>query len=236
MRSTDNPQSPQPESVSALSITHLLASALAAVTATFAASYFGVSGTIIGAALASVVTVIGNTLYSHSIQRTRQRVRSVVPLTTLGLGPKAVADPPPGDTTAASSPPRPAIPWQRVAVGAAGLFMIVAAIVTGVEIAAGRPLHSIVHDHSGSGTSLFGGSHKSPTTPTTPAPSQSSTSSSATTPASTTPSDPSTTAPATASAPPSSATPTTPAPRATFPTPTTSPPPDGSPSPTPSGG
>jgi hypothetical protein len=236
MRSTENPQSPQPESVSALSITHILASALAAVTATFAASYFGVSGTIIGAALASVVTVIGNTLYSHSIQRTRQRVRSVVPLTTLGLRSTAVADPSPDDTTAASPPPRLAIPWQRVAVGAAGLFLIVAGIVTGIEIAAGRPLHSIVHDHSGSGTSLFGGSHKSPTTPTTPAPSQSSTSTSVTTPASTTPSDPSTTAPATTSAPPSSATPTTPAPTATFPTPTTSPTLDGSPSPTPSGG
>jgi len=236
MRSTENPQSPQPESVSALSITHILASALAAVTATFAASYFGVSGTIIGAALASVVTVIGNTLYSHSIQRTRQRVRSVVPLTTLGLRSMAVADASPDDTTAASPPPRLAIPWQRVAVGAAGLFLIVAGIVTGIEIAAGRPLHSIVHDHSGSGTSLFGGSHKSPTTPTTPAPSQSSTSSSSTTPASTTPSDPSTTASSTTSAPPSSATPTTPAPTATFPTPTTSPPPDGSPSPTPSGG
>ena len=236
MRSTENPQSPQPESVSALSITHILASALAAVTATFAASYFGVSGTIIGAALASVVTVIGNTLYSHSIQRTRQRVRSAVPLTTLGLGSRTVADQSPGDTAAASPPRRLAIPWQRVAVGAAGLFMIVAAIVTGIEIAAGRPLHSIVHDHSGSGTSLFGGSHKSPTTPTTPAPSQSSTSTSATTPASTTPSDPSTTAPATTGAPPSSATPTTPAPTATFPTPTTSPTLDGSPSPTPSGG
>jgi hypothetical protein len=236
MRSTENPQSPQPESVSALSITHILASALAAVTATFAASYFGVSGTVIGAALASVVTVIGNTLYSHSIQRTRQRVRSVVPLTTLGLRSTAVADASPDDTTAASPPPRLAIPWQRVAVGAAGLFLIVAGIVTGIEIAAGRPLHSIVHDHSGSGTSLFGGSHKSPTTPTTPAPSQSSTSTSVTTPASTTPSDPSTTAPATTSAPPSSATPTTPAPTATFPTPTTSPTLDGSPSPTPSGG
>jgi hypothetical protein len=232
MRSTDNPQSPQPESVSALSITHILASALAAVTATFAASYFGVSGTIIGAALASVVTVVGNTLYSHSIQRTRQRVRSVVPLPTLGMASKAVADPSPGDTTAASPPRRIAIPWRRVAVGAAGLFMIVAAIVTGIEIAAGRPLHSIVHDHSGSGTSLFGGSHKSPTTPTTPAPSQSSTSSSSTTPAST-PSDPSTPVPGTTSGPPSSGTPTTPAPTATL---TTSPPPDGTPSATPSGG
>lgn len=251
MRSTENPQSPQPESASTLSITHILASALAAVTATFAASYFGVSGTIIGAALASVVTVVGNTLYSHSIQRTRARVRSVVPLTTLGMPSKVVAadaapaetapaemtsaDPAPAETAAAAPPRRLAIAWQRVAVGAVGLFVIVAAIVTGVEIAAGRPLHSIVHDHSGSGTSLFGGSHKSPTTPTTPAPSQSSTST-ASTPASTTPSDPHATAPATTSAPASSPAPTTPAPTATFPTATTSPTPDGSPSATPSGG
>ncbi len=232
MRSTENPQSPEPEtSTSTLSITHILASALAAVTATFAASYFGVSGTIVGAALASVVTVIGNTLYSHSIQRTRQRVRSVVPLTTLGMVSRTLAEKTPETTTPGETKaarPRPLeIPWRRVAVGAAGLFVIVAAIVTGIEIAAGRPLHSIVHDHSGSGTSLFGGSHKSPTTPTTPAPSQSSTST-ASTPASTTPSDPRTTAPATTSAPASSPTPTTPAPTATFPTPTTSPPTQGS--------
>ena len=260
MRSTENPQSPQPESASTLSITHILASALAAVTATFAASYFGVSGTIIGAALASVVTVVGNTLYSHSIQRTRERVRSVVPLTTLGMVSKAPdatmpdatmpdatmpdetmpdATMPdetmPDETTAAKPPPRVAIPWRRVALGAAGLFVIVAAVVTGVEIAAGRPLTDVVHDQSGSGTSLFGGSQRSSTTPATPAPPQPSTSSSSTAPTSITPSHPQSATTSTSNAPASSPTPTTPAPTATFPTPTTSPPPDGSPSPTPTG-
>src|SRR5882762_2389459 len=63
-----------------LSVTQIVASTLAAVTATIAASYFGVSGTVIGAALASVVTVVGNAVYSHSIRRTRERVLSAVPI------------------------------------------------------------------------------------------------------------------------------------------------------------
>jgi hypothetical protein len=239
MRSTENPKSPEPEtSTSTLSITHILASALAAITATFAASYFGVSGTIIGAALASVVTVVGNTLYSHSIQRTRQRVRAVVPLTTLAMMSKAVAEKTaettaPAETTPTGHSRHLWIPWKHVAVGAVGLFVIVAAVVTGVEVIAGRPLTNVVHDRSGSGTSLFGADHRSSTTPTpTPTPSHPSTASS---PTSTTPSSPrSATTSATTGAPASTA-PTTGAPTATFPTPTTSPPPQGSPSATPTG-
>jgi hypothetical protein len=237
MRSTENPKSPEPEtSTSTLSITHILASALAAITATFAASYFGVSGTIIGAALASVVTVVGNTLYSHSIQRTRQRVRAVVPLTTLAMMSKAVAEKTaettaPAETTPTGHSRHLWIPWKHVAVGAVGLFVIVAAVVTGVEVIAGRPLTNVVHDRSGSGTSLFGADNKSSTTPT-PAPSHPSTASS---PTSTTPPGPrSATTSATTGAPASTA-PTTGAPTATFPTPTTSPPPQGSPSATPTG-
>ena len=53
-----------------LSATQLIASALAAVTATIAASYLGISGTVIGAAIASVITVSGNAVYSHSFRRT----------------------------------------------------------------------------------------------------------------------------------------------------------------------
>ncbi len=52
-----------------LSATQIIASALAAVTATFGASYLGVAGTVIGAAVASVLTVVGNAVYSHSLQR-----------------------------------------------------------------------------------------------------------------------------------------------------------------------
>jgi hypothetical protein len=65
-----------------LSATQLIASALAAVTTTIAASFLGINGTVIGAAVASVLTVAGNAIYSHSIHRTRERVRTAVPAVT----------------------------------------------------------------------------------------------------------------------------------------------------------
>src|SRR3954453_16825129 len=68
-----------------LSATQVMASALAAITATVAASYLGVSGTVIGAAVASVLTVIGNAVYGHSLRSTGNRVRA-----TAGLPPRAV--------------------------------------------------------------------------------------------------------------------------------------------------
>jgi hypothetical protein len=75
-----------------LSATQLIASALAAVTATIAASYLGISGTIIGAAIASLVTVTGNAVYSHSIHRTRERVRVVARTATQPIRPLAMSE------------------------------------------------------------------------------------------------------------------------------------------------
>ena len=62
-----------------LSLTQLVATGLAAVTATVAASYLGVAGTVIGAAVASVLTAVGNAVYGTSLRTTRDRVREVVP-------------------------------------------------------------------------------------------------------------------------------------------------------------
>lgn len=56
------------------------ASALAAVTATGLLSTLGVAGTIIGAALSSVVTVLANYLYSSSLRRTAARVAAAPPV------------------------------------------------------------------------------------------------------------------------------------------------------------
>lgn len=55
--------------------TQVAASGLAAVSATVAASYFGVAGTVIGAGLVSVIAVVASAVYSYSIRRTRSRVR-----------------------------------------------------------------------------------------------------------------------------------------------------------------
>jgi hypothetical protein len=162
-----------------LSATQLIATALAAITATVAASYLGVSGTVIGAAVASVVSAIGNAVYSHSLRRTRDRMRG-----TVGAGrglparpgqalrPGGRAGPPlpyraqdsviagrmpvlPAPVPAGSAPRQRSV-WRRIAFGSVALFAALLAVVTGVEVVSGRPLSDLVRGSSGSGTSLFG--------------------------------------------------------------------------------
>ncbi len=133
-----------------LSPTQVIASALAAITATVAASYLGVAGTVIGAAVASVLTVVGNAVYSHSIQRTSARVRTVVP----AAGRLAPRPAPAASETAPRRARRPA--WTVMAAACVGVFAGVLVVVTGVELVAGRPLTDVLHNKQGSGTSVLG--------------------------------------------------------------------------------
>ncbi|GAA1503176.1 hypothetical protein GCM10009677_38760 [Sphaerisporangium rubeum] len=55
--------------------TQVVGGALAAGTAAVAASFLGVTGTVIGAALASVGTTVGNAVYTHYIERGHRRLR-----------------------------------------------------------------------------------------------------------------------------------------------------------------
>ena len=57
-----------------LSLTQILGSTGAAVTAAFLGSRLGVAGTLIGAALASIISVVGGAIYTTSIKATRHRV------------------------------------------------------------------------------------------------------------------------------------------------------------------
>ena len=68
-------QEPEP---TRLSITQIVASALAAVSTTVALSFFGIAGTIIGAGVASVLTVVANFLYTRSIEKTHAQLKPVV--------------------------------------------------------------------------------------------------------------------------------------------------------------
>ena len=61
-----------------LSATQVVASMAAAVTAAFLGSRLGVAGTVIGAGLASVVTVVGSAVFGHSLLVTRQQVTKAV--------------------------------------------------------------------------------------------------------------------------------------------------------------
>ena len=57
------------------SFTQVAASALAAMSAAVISSTFGVAGTLIGAAIASVVASVGSTLYLASLRSTNERLR-----------------------------------------------------------------------------------------------------------------------------------------------------------------
>lgn len=153
-----------------LSATQLAASALAAVTATIAASYLGVNGTVIGAAIASVLTVTGNAVYGHSLHRTTERVRSAVPTTARWLPPARNEDED-GDERAQPNPQPRSQLTRRLAIASVGVFAAVLALVTSVELVAGRPLSDVLRGKSGHGTTVFGPhqAHDNPT-PTRPAP------------------------------------------------------------------
>jgi hypothetical protein len=158
-----------------LTVTQVAASALAAVTATIAASYLGVAGTVIGAAIASMLTVIGNAVYGHSLARTRDRVRAVVPMPAPLRGGPAHA--PTAAGTPSTSTPSPERvrrqPWTRrqivtrLGFSAVGVFLALLVGITGLELATGKPISDLLRGKDAQGTSVLGSTQKhSSKTPT----------------------------------------------------------------------
>ncbi|MFB8230138.1 hypothetical protein [Cellulosimicrobium sp. NPDC055967] len=96
------------EAPARLSLTQVLASSLAAVSTTVLLSYFGTAGTIIGAGIASALTVVANYVYTRSIQKTREQlvpvVGKVVQVTTGGSTPRERATTTTVTTAVASVP------------------------------------------------------------------------------------------------------------------------------------
>ncbi len=61
------------------SIVQTLAGALTAITVTYLMSFFGVAGTILGVGLVSVLTVLGNYMYSSVMHSAKEKVKQVQP-------------------------------------------------------------------------------------------------------------------------------------------------------------
>jgi hypothetical protein len=243
-----------------ISIRQVLASVAGAVVAATIASFFGVSGTIVGVAIGSAAATIGTAVVAQSIDRTHTAVRQAVvraPDTSLlrRLGGTNVAgtvtesvpeaDAPVAETvtsnevrgdevpvTEITSPgPRTAVVpdvvtpaevprqlnWRVVAVTSLIVFVLVLAIITLVELGAGKPLADLFGGSPGNGTSIFGG-----TTNTTQPPSTTTTVPSTTRPSTTAGSTTSTTAGSTTTTT-SGPTTTTTGPTASTPTSTTAP-------------
>ena len=171
------------------------ATVLAAVVGALLASYLGVVGTIVGTAVASGVTTLGSAIFRYHFGRTSDRVKAAAPVLAQraqglagtwgpwgsthasGAEPSAVeptADGEPGDGAARKA--RRKRLWIRYAIPAISVFVLVIIGVTVWELAAGKPLSSVVWGKAGSGTSIgsvftghdSGGSPSSPS-PSTPA-------------------------------------------------------------------
>jgi hypothetical protein len=196
-----------------LHVSKLLAGALAAVSGAVVASFFGVEGTLIGAALVSLLVAPAEAVYTHSLASAHKVARRSL---VRRVGEQAG----PSEEGASEADPQP-IRWQRVAVAAVLAFGIAVVAITGVEAVANQPLASLfgTQPRPGGSTSLgvvvAGADRSAP--PATRAPGTPSTSPSGPAPTTTAPVGvPTTTAPA--STVPSTTAPTTTTPGTQAPT------------------
>jgi hypothetical protein len=133
-----------------LRVPKLLAGALAAVSGAVVASFFGVEGTLIGAALVSLLVAPAEALYTHSLVSAHKVARRSL-LRRVGNQAGASEDGASENDASendasendASQAPQP-IRWQRVAVAAVLAFGIAVAAITVVESVANQPLASLV--------------------------------------------------------------------------------------------
>ncbi len=150
------------EKKSGLSVVQLTAGALAAVSSAVVASFFGVAGTLIGAAVASVISTVTATLYSQSLQGTNERLRRVREHVTRRTPARETAGPPETAVLPAHLDPRSGkarrfrIRWPRVAVYAVGVFVLAMGIVTGIELIGQRPVSALIGVDTTSRTTTLG--------------------------------------------------------------------------------
>ncbi len=140
-----------------LSATQVAAGALASVSSAVVASFFGLAGTLIGAALASVISTVSAALYSSSLQKTNEKLRTArsqltgrqPPVADTKVAPATPATPATQVLPAHLDPrraparrPRPR--WTRVAVYAAAVFAMAMGVITGIELIGQKPVSALV--------------------------------------------------------------------------------------------
>ncbi|WP_263657389.1 hypothetical protein [Nonomuraea gerenzanensis] len=126
-----------------LSMPQVLGSALAAVTAAVAASYLGVAGTVIGAAVVSVASTIATAVYTHYLKQTGERVKQRAPLSNRRGEPVAEER----DTTLVMPAIRRAafrLPWLKVGAAAAVVFGVSMGSILVYQAAAQQTVHEQV--------------------------------------------------------------------------------------------
>jgi len=131
----------EPRNRYGLSTAQVFGSALAAMTSAFAASRLGVAGTLIGAAVGSVVATVGGAIYAHTFRSAHRHIEAVVPLRTTrpvapSVGPEEAVD---GADLGSTPAEVAARRWRVLATVLAGLLLALG-LITAIELVIGHPL------------------------------------------------------------------------------------------------
>lgn len=141
------------------------AGAAAAVTVAVLLSTLGAAGTLIGAALGSVIATISSALYKQGIESSRRRVAEVQAAALEREAAKAHRHSESSEVSTGEIPvPRApggnrwaALPWKRLAVLAAVVFLIAVVVISAIELLAGESVSSITGGTDGSDRTSIGG-------------------------------------------------------------------------------
>ena len=160
-----NEQPPEPRTRRLeMSATQLIGGALAAMTAAVIGAQLGVAGTVLGAAIGSVVAGAAGSLYTASLKHTKDKLASAfvgrvggtdIELTTVPAGnetdgwatltqPTAAVAPPSPEPVATAAEvdraghPVSRWPWKPILVSTAAVFLLAIAGITAFEVISGQ--------------------------------------------------------------------------------------------------
>lgn len=179
--SRESPEStPEKKSGLGLSGPQVAGSALASVTAALAASWLGVAGTIIGAALGSLFGTVGSALYAQTIRNSRVAVQRIVPTrpatagqATATAGEADGQDPTDSDDSSETLTLQEsseyemvpaqqsglvdrlrALKWKRIIVGSSVVLVIALGAITAFEQLTGSPVSRYTGGNDSQGTTI----------------------------------------------------------------------------------
>jgi hypothetical protein len=204
-----------------LNVVQVVASALAAVSSAVLLSTVGVAGTIIGAAVGSVIATVGASIYAYSLRVSRERVTAaqaaaVARMSRVRTGTHTrtveLEDKPEDEGRAPWREALGRLPWKWVAIVSGGVFVVAMIIILGFELLTGHAVSDVTGGTHGAGhrTSLGFGSATTATHSPTPTPTPSPSASGSATPTTASPSGQATAPSATPGGPASAAPPRTP--------------------------
>ena len=151
----------------------IVAQVAGTLTVTYALSYLGVAGTLTGLAAGSAISAVLPTVYENALRRSRHKAALLRERQRQAHASASRS----GDyeflykSGEPSAGPGISIPWKRISIALAVLFISSAAVVTIFEAVAGKPVSSVVNNTRGSGYTFGGGSSRSTSPPPSRSPS-----------------------------------------------------------------